>query len=466
MTALSYKAPPKLAEMLRSDAFARVAKGPVGSGKSSACIMEILRRAAQQQPDQNGERHTRCGIIRNTYRELRDTTRRTFEQWMPKAQWREADFECEMKFSLPDQTQLNCEVMFRSLNRPEDIKKLLSMEWTFAYLNEVREIPKQAVDIVETRIGRYPAKKDGGPTWFGWWGDTNPWYVGHWGQKLFKTPPPGYELYSQPGGRTLLAENSENLPPGYYERLCHGKDAEWIRVYIDGEDAASDVGSVYGLLLERYEPQTFSYPLDGVYASYDLGFSDSTAIWFWRVNGHGGLDFIDYYENHGKTLSHYFEIVEASGYDVAQHWLPHDAAARTLAAEKGSVEDQFRSKFKGKVQIGPRASLIDGIQAGRWLLEQDCRFHAKCEQGLEVLRAYHYEWDDEAKIYAKTPEHDWSSHGSDAFRYAALVAKHVMKLQPKVPVQKRIVVPSLAEAYKLDDLFAYNEKRGQERERI
>lgn len=462
MTAIAYKAPDTLARMLRSDAFARVAKGPVGSGKSSACIMEILRRAAQQEPDVNGVRSTRCGIIRNTYRELRDTTRRTFEQWMPAASWREADFECTLRFLLPDGTTLECEVMFRSLNRPEDIKKLLSMEWTFAYLNEVREIPKQAVDIVETRIGRYPAKKDGGPTWFGWWGDTNPWYVGHWGQKLFKAAPPGYELYSQPGGRAENAENTENLPSGYYERLCNGKEAEWIRVYIDGEDAASDVGSVYGHLLERYALEAFEHPSDGVYASYDLGFTDSTSIWFWRLNGEGGLDFIDHYENHGKPLSHYFDEVDGRAYKIAKHWLPHDAAAHTLASGS-SVEDQFRDRYRGGVAIGPSLSLLDGIQAARWLLEQGCRFHARTEAGVEALRAYHYEWDDDTKTYGKKPEHDWSSHTSDAFRYAAIVAKFVMRIERKPPPPPPIKIPSLAEAYKLEDLWKSRRSGGRER---
>jgi hypothetical protein len=82
------------------------------------------------------------------------------------------------------------------------VKKLLSLEVTGAYVNELKEIPKRVIDVLETRIGRYPSKALGGPTWFGWWADTNPWHIGHWGYKLFKNPPPGYELYVQPGGRT------------------------------------------------------------------------------------------------------------------------------------------------------------------------------------------------------------------------------------------------------------------------
>ncbi len=411
MTQLRYTAPPTLARMLQSNAFARVAKGPVGSGKTSACVVELLRRASQQEPDANGVRRTRFAIIRNSYRELRDTTRRTFEKWIPQqaGRWREADFAFDLKAPLGDGTKVECEILFRSLNRPEDIKKLLSLELTGAYVNELREVRKEILDVLETRIGRFPSKDEGGPTWRGWWGDTNPWAIGHAWQKFFKNPPDGYELYCQPSALGADAENRENIDDGYYERLCKGKDAEWIKVYLEGQDAASDVGSIYGALLEKYEPKIFAFPKDGIYTSYDLGFTDSTAIWFWRVNHLGGIDFVDWYENHGQPLSHYFDEVDKRGYKIAKHWLPHDAAAKTLVTGS-STEDQFREHYRGAVAIGPALSLLDGIAAGRWLLEQPCRFHAGVADGLEALRSYHYEWDDDSKTYSRKPEHDWSSH--------------------------------------------------------
>jgi len=462
---LRYTAPPTLARMLRSDAFARVAKGPVGSGKSSACVMEILRRASQQSAH-DGVRRTRFAVIRNTYRELRDTTRRTFEQWVPQmlGKWREADFAFDLKAPLSDGTRIECEVMFRSLNRPEDIKKLLSLEITGAYVNELREIRKEVIDVLETRIGRFPSMAQGGPSWRGWWADTNPWAIGQPWQKFFRSPPEGYELYAQPGARTASAENVTHLDPGYYERLCRGKDAEWLRVYIDGEDAASDVGSVYGTLLERYNCDAFDHPNDGVFASYDLGFTDSTAIWFWRLNGKGGLDFVDHYENHGQPLSHYFDEVDKRGYQIVKHWLPHDAAAHTLATGS-SVEDQFRQRYPGRVQIGPMLSLLDGIQAMRWLLEQPCRFHARCSDGVEALRGYHYEWDDETKTYSKKPEHDWSSHTADSARYTAIVAKFVMRIQKKPEPPSGPVAVPIDKAFHLDQLWQDRED-DQGRERI
>ena len=81
--AIKYDAPPTLSEFLDSNAFIRCCIGPVGSGKSSVCVMEILRRACEQAKGLDGVRHTRFVVVRNSYRELRDTTRKTFEAWIP-----------------------------------------------------------------------------------------------------------------------------------------------------------------------------------------------------------------------------------------------------------------------------------------------------------------------------------------------------------------------------------------------
>src|SRR5687768_16241780 len=115
---------------MRSDAFVRALVGPVGSGKSSGCTIELIRRASQQTPGPDGVRRTRWAIIRNTYPQLRDTTRKTFEQWIPAdtGQWHEQEFTFEVDRKLADGTRMHCEVLFRALYRPEDVKKLLSLE--------------------------------------------------------------------------------------------------------------------------------------------------------------------------------------------------------------------------------------------------------------------------------------------------------------------------------------------------
>lgn len=443
--ALRYRAPPTLARFMRSNARVRAVVGPLGSGKSSSCCVELVRRAAEQRAH-GGVRATRAVVIRNTYRELEDTTRKTFEQWVPGAlgRWYEKDFTFVIDRKLEDGTQLQAELLFRALDKPEHVKKLLSLELTFAYINEARQVPKAIIDMLGGRITRYPAMKDGGPSWYGMWMDTNPWHTGHWGYKLFtKERPAGFELFEQPDALGPHAENLENLVPGYYQEQKAGKDTEWIEEYLRAKYPSHDRGSVYGHLLAALEARgamlAFEHPTDSIFTVWDLGRADSTAIWFFRLRP-SGVDVVDHYENHGQKPSHYFSLLEewqrTKGYQYAKHWLPHDARAKTLTTERSMIE-QVADRFGvGAVGIAPELSLADGIAAARTLLEGDIRFHPRCDtspvpgisSGLEALRAYKYAWNETLQTYAKEPLHDWSSHSADSFRYLALVVKRSVGL--------------------------------------
>ena len=438
-TRVRYSAPRVLSRFLDSDAFLRCVVGPVGSGKTSACVMEILLRAAAQRPGPDGIRRSRFAVIRNTYGQLRDTTRKTFEQWIGQymGAWREQQFSFHLR-----RGDVDCEVMFRALDTPDDVRKLLSLELTGAYVNEAREIPKHVLDVLETRVGRYPSKAQGGASWFGIWMDTNPWHAGHWGAKLFAKQLPGHALFRQPGGRSETAENVENLPEGYYARLVAGKDSEWLRVYVDGEDASGDVGAVFAAWLDALSERggicAFDHPRTDVLTTWDLGRSDSTGIWFWRVNHLGLVDVLDHYENAGQGLSHYFGVIDGKGYEYAHHFLPHDAKAKTLATQQ-TVLEQCRERFgAGRVDLVPDIGLDDGISAARWLLEQQIQFHERCGEpgrlgysGIDALREYRYAWDEKTQSFGREPVHNWASHTADAWRYVAVVVKFVMRMMAK-----------------------------------
>lgn len=249
---------------------------------------------------------------------------------------------------------------------------------------------------------------------------------------------------------TLAAERANGRPEALIQQeyLC-----DWT---------AALVGSVFGGLMP--DACEFEHPADGVYTSWDLGISDATAIWFWRV-GDGRVDFIDFIEASGKPFSYFADEIDKRGYSYRLHWLPHDARARTFVSG-GTVQEAAISRWDGKVGIVPSLTLADGIQAGRWLLGTNPRFHARCHEGVEALRAYHYEWDEDRKVLANTPMHDWSSHPADAFRYAAIVAKQAIRLAKPKPVPVEPKVLSLAESYRLDELWEANKPRAGERSRI
>jgi hypothetical protein len=218
--------------------FVRALMGPIGSGKSVGCCIELLLKAIQQEPNPLKIRKTRWAIIRNTYRELIDTTMNTFFDWIPQdwGVYKAGDMKFTLKYPVGDGTSIEAEFLFRALDKPDDIKKLLSLELTGGWINEAREIPKAVMDMLIGRLGRYPSARDGGPTWFGLIMDTNPPDSDHWWYTLFEeTRPKGYKLYRQPGGREPNAENIENLPPNYYENMLLGKDSEWVNVYVNGQ---------------------------------------------------------------------------------------------------------------------------------------------------------------------------------------------------------------------------------------
>ncbi len=224
-----------------------------------------------------------------------------------------------------------------------------------------------------------------------------------------------------------------------------------IRQEYDCDWSAANVGAVYGDLIETVEKRggvlSFDHPADGIFTIWDLGFTDSTGVWFWRV-GAEGIDVVDHYEASGKPLSHYFDIVDGKGYEYVKHWIPHDARARTLASGS-SIQEQFWAKYgAGSTAVVPSLSLLDGIQAARWLLQRPIRFHSRCADGLEALRAYSYAYDEDRKAFSSKPLHDWSSHTADAFRYLGIVAKHTEAIQrptppPAKPARKAVTLNDL-----------------------
>jgi hypothetical protein len=233
-----YSASKTMREFHKDDTFVRLILGPIGSGKSVASCVEMMMRCMAQQPNAYGVRKSRWVIIRDTYRELIDTTMRTFFAWFPEeiGHLKKMDMTFVLKQKLADGTMLDAEFLFRALNQPDDVKKLLSLELTGAWVNEAKESEKAIVDMLQGRVGRYPTSFDGGPTWFGIIMDSNCPDTDHWIYKTFEENSyDNYKLFKQPSGLAPDAENIKNLPPKYYQNLINGKDQEWINVYVHGK---------------------------------------------------------------------------------------------------------------------------------------------------------------------------------------------------------------------------------------
>lgn len=228
------------------------------SGKSSACIMEIMQRGLKQKPGPDGVRRTRWAIIRNTFPQLRDTTIRTVHQWFPPptfGRWRATEHEYLITAlqNADDEKCAEIELLFRALDRPDHVRNILSMDLTGSWVNEAREVPWAIIDALQGRVDRYPPKRDGGATWAGIIMDTNPPDADSMWHKFFEEldhtaavealrafiPSMSIDryakLFKQPSGLSAGAENRKNQSPGYWHRLAIGKSEEWIKVYVHGQ---------------------------------------------------------------------------------------------------------------------------------------------------------------------------------------------------------------------------------------
>jgi hypothetical protein len=157
-----------------------------------------------------------------------------------------------------------------------------------------------------------------------------------------------------------------------------------------------------------------------VSTAWDIGWGDSTAIWFYQEIA-GEFRVIDYYETRGEALTHYLSVLKSKPYDYDTLWMPHDANNGQLSTGKSIAEQARNNGFK--VRIAPKLSIEDGINASRQLLKRARIDANKCKAGIECLENYRWGWNDRLDEPKREPVHDWSSHGSDAWRSMAVSVK-------------------------------------------
>ena len=181
-------------------------------------------------------------------------------------------------------------------------------------------------------------------------------------------------------------------------------------------------GSYYGAMLNQLETEhrfceIKRDDLTKTFTAWDLGIGDSTSIWVAQVVGKE-IRLLDYIENHGQGLDWYVRELRERNWLKAEHLLPHDVQAKELGT--GKSRQEVLQELGLDITVVPRLSVADGIQAVRRILP-DCWFNVpQVRQGLDCLRNYRREFDEKRNVFYDKPLHDWSSHGSDAFRYLAV----------------------------------------------
>jgi len=441
---------PVVGKFHESDAFVRGLMGPVGSSKSSACCVEIFRRACEQKADR-GVRKSRWAIVRNTYPELKSTTIKTWLEWFPMTEMKwDAPITGWLRLPLEDGTRIEAEVMFFPIDRPEEIGKLKSLELTGAWINEAGETPKAVFDMLTQRVGRYPPLKAGGPSWTGILLDTNPPDDDHWYYRLAeKERPKDWDFFRQPGGLieeggeyrpNPAAENISNLPKGheYYLRQVPGKNKEWIKVFLLGNyGTISDGKPIYPEWNDELHCRKVSpYPTLPLLLGFDYGLTPACAIC--QISPKG--QFIVLAELFAKDMG-----IRQFARDVVRPFLAmnfHDYSFQAAGDPAGLAKSQTDEKscfmelaeegiacvpastnaFVGRREAVAKylTRLVDGKPA--FLLDPSCDMLRRGFNGRYQYRRLQVVGEER---YKDVPDKNDFSHLHDALQYAALHSQNM-----------------------------------------
>ena len=161
-----------------------------------------------------------------------------------------------------------------------------------------------------------------------------------------------------------------------------------------------------------------------VHTFWDLGWSDCTSIWFAQKCGFE-YHIIDFFQDRLKKLPFYLKTLQDKEYLYGTHFLPHDGDTESLGST--SIRKQME-KMGWKVQVLPRIDDVShGINATRSIFNRLWFDETKCADGLQYIRHYRFEVDENGQ-WSKKPLHDENSHGADALR---TLGESIGSLKPK-----------------------------------
>jgi hypothetical protein len=447
---IDYTPPPTIKGFIRDyipgELFMNWIVGPVGSGKTTGIFFKLCYMAALQVPSPDGVRRTRAVVVRNTMPQLKDTTMVSWGYWFKQGQaghWNATDKIFTLRFG-----DVECEVLFRPLDTPDDVERVLSLEVTFVIIDEFVQIPKPIIDALSARVGRYKMP-DGTPvTNWGMWGSSNPstednwWFdylhgagVAKWRPGIKVPSETNARYFLQPSALSPEAENVENLPgkEKYYSNLIKGKSDIWVNQFVRAEWGFSISGtpvvpSFKENLHVSKRPLIYN-PHRTLVVGLDPGLGGSAMI-FGQQDEDGVLYVLDELVQAGLSAEQL--ITEKLKPKLRQRFpnarvviAPDPAAANRSKTDKSTVVKIFQKHFDCVIESNNRLPLrLDAIGhftnrlvMGRPALQIDpcCRVLVRALKG-----GWRYAMDSKKDmIKGAEPEKNPWSHPGDGFGYLA-----------------------------------------------
>lgn len=451
MASINYTPPPTIRNFIRhyrpAELFFDWIIGPVGSGKTTGIFFKLVYLAAQQtRSPVDGIRRSRAVIVRNTMPQLRDTTLVSWNYWFKDGiagDWKATQTTFVLRFG-----DVECEVLFRALDTADDVARVLSLETTFVILDEFVEIPKEIVEALAARCGRYPPTKDGGATNWGMWGSSNPGNEDDWWHEylgLGDEPIPGNViLYLQPSGFSPDAENVPNLPgkEKYYSSLAVGKSPEWVKKYIEVQWGYSLSGTP---VIKTFNPQLHiaSGPLKPnpglpLVAGFDPGLAGSALI-FGQQDLNGRLLVLDELVQRDMGAERIIverirPLLKARFNDFEFIIAPDPAADSRSSNNERTIVDTLRDRRKGNFRVSfpdmnnrlpLRVEAIEYFTSRLVLGQAALQIDPRCKHLIRALQGgWRYETDRKGKLLKEEPEKNPSSHPGDGFGYLCRYFQH------------------------------------------
>ena len=478
MAGVVYEPPRSVEGFLYSDAFISLIVGPVGSTKTTAEIMKIAYHAQRMAACRDGKRRSRCIFIRNTRQMLSDTSIPDLLKWFPDGvagTYLKTEYKFLLKFN-----DVECEILFRGLDDSDDVRRLLSLQASFAVIEEFREINTSIFEGIQGRLGRYPdgmmvphrpewgldekgnpiqgcVTDDGKPNRH-LWGASNPPDMDTFWETFLSNPPANAAVFFQPSGVDPGADWIKFLPSEYYENLMEGKSQDWVDVYVHAKFGKSLSGTPVHRTFNRdfHVSKTplniIKSPEHPLLIGHDFGLNPSITIN--QVDPKGRLlTFADATSDGMGVLRFIRDKLKpllANRFPGAPVLVIGDPAGQQRAqTDERSVFDTLRQEGFKVVAARSNATATRILALDTWLARQVDGGPAhiidpSCTNLIAALRGgYRYKRKKDGETET-SPEKNLHSHIAEAHQYACLHAGGAMIAGGAVTTARREVkkVPS------------------------
>lgn len=460
MATIDYRPAPTIKAFIRhykpGRFFADWIIGPVGSGKTTGIFMKLVRLAMlQEKSPVDGIRRVRAVVVRNTAPQLKDTTIPSWGIWFKDGEagtWYATDKNFMLRFA-----DVQCEVLFRALDTPDDVQRVLSLEVTFAILDEFVQIPKEIVDALAARCGRFPSMKDGGATHWGMWGSSNPGNEDDWWYEALHTCMPyfataedqqqwhneyviangvapketNWTYFQQPSGFSEAAENLDNLPGqrAYYEDLAKDHTDHWVKQFIEVEWGYSLSGTpvipTFNYDLHVSKTQLTPNPHLPLVGGYDPGMN--SAMILGQLDLYGRLLVTDELVQRDMGATRFITSrlqplvrTKYTSYDFTIS--PDPACAQRTQTDERTVLQVISRHFRVKIadsnnRLPGRIEAIEHYTTRLTSVGPALLIDPRCKTLIRALRSgWRYEKTHKGDIRPMPMKNDWS-HPGDAFGY-------------------------------------------------